>query len=95
MTNEAWTAALTGVPFETDAEGWGALHADRFLTLYVAHDGVPLMIQKVEAWKTDGSVIRARTRKGETYVLMLQDVYAFATELPSAPDRKAGFSAGR
>lgn len=95
MTNEGWGAALAGVPFEVDGAGWSVLEADRYLTLYVAHGAASLTIAKVEAVKVDGVLARARTRKGEVYVIELDDLFALAMEGPPPPDRKAGFASGR
>lgn len=95
MTNEGWKAALDGVPLELDGDGWSVLAMDRFLTLYIAHGAASLTVPKVEAIKVDGVLVRARTRKGEIYVVERDDLFALAIESPPPPDRKAGFSAGR
>ena len=95
MTNEGWKAALAGVPVQVDGEGWSVLAPDRILTLYVAHGAAALTVPKVDALKVDGVLIRARTRKDETYVMELDDLFAIAIESPPPVDRKTGFSSGR
>ncbi len=95
MTNDGWKVAWAGVPFEVDEQGWSVLAPERYLTMYVAHGAASLTVAKVEAVRVDGTLVRARTRKGEMYVLELADLFAIALDPPPAPDRKAGFSSGR
>ena len=76
-----------------ESDGWSTLSDGRLLSLYVAHDGVSLTVQKIEAVKVAHAVVQARSAKGETFMIALEDVFAAAfdagTTSPIA--RKAGF----
>ena len=88
--------APSDVPSDvTSDNGWFDVPPEQHVTLCVAHNGVGLTVSKVEAIKFDREVVLARTRKGETYQLALDDVFAAAVETPKAGDRKAGFAADR
>lgn len=93
MTEEMLRNVLETAEAKTDKEGWAALPEGRSLTLYVAHNGVSLTVGKVSAIRVASGILRARSAKGQTFVLALDDVFAAAleggTESPGA--RKAGF----
>lgn len=91
MTEEHLVALLASAKAEKDGEGWHVPAEGRNLTLYVASGGVSLNVGRVEALQTQGALLRARTVKGELYVLALQDVFAAAIDAPAAGGRKAGF----
>ena len=76
-----------------DKDGWSTLPEGRLMTLYAAHAGVPLTIAKVEAVKSNQRLAWARSSKGETYVLNLDDLFAAALDPGHEPQagRKAGF----
>ena len=76
-----------------EVEGWQQLSEGRLLSLYTAHDGVSLVVQKIEAVRLAHSVLFARTSKGETFMLALEDVFAAACDAgtTSPATRKAGF----
>jgi hypothetical protein len=94
MTDEMLHAVLETAGAKLDKEGWHTLPDGRLMTLYAAHGGVPLTIGKVEALKSSaGRVIWARSSKGETFVLNLDDLFAAALDRGNDPQagRKAGF----
>ena len=64
----------------------------RTSTLYAAHQGVPLTVPRVEAVTSKGGLVRARTAKGELYLLSLEDLFAAAAEGTATQTRKAGFA---
>lgn len=76
-----------------EVDGWSTLSDGRLLSLYVAHDGVSLTVQKIEAVRLAHAIVHARSSKGETFMIALEDVFAAAfdagTTSPTA--RKAGF----
>lgn len=95
MDQPQFDSFLAAVPVEAGDGGWAEAPAERHITVHAAHDGVPLTVSKVEALRLDGSMVWARTRKGETYLLALSDIFALAVEAPKTSERKAGFAADR
>jgi hypothetical protein len=92
MTQDQLTAILDAISAKPDKAGWTALPDGRTMTLYAAHDGVPLTVARAEAISVKNGLVRARTAKGELYLLVLEDVFAVAAEGPAAQARKAGFA---
>jgi hypothetical protein len=93
MTNEMFAAVLETAGAKADKDGWSTLPEGRLITLYAAHDGVQLTIAKVEALKAGPQVVWARSSKGETYVVAMEDLFAAALDRSAegAVGRKAGF----
>jgi hypothetical protein len=95
MTEEILRAALETAEAKTDKDGWAELPDGRTMTLYAAHEGVSLNVAKVEALKMTHGLVRARSVKGETFLLALKDVFAAALDGgavgKSGQSRKAGF----
>lgn len=92
MKQEHLAAVLEGVAARPDKDGWANLSDGRYLTLYAAHDGVQLTVARVEAVQQQAGLVRARTVKGEIYVLALEDLFAAALEAAPAQTRRAGFA---
>jgi hypothetical protein len=92
MTRDQLHTLLDALPSTKTEDGWFAPPAERLLTLYAARDGVGLTVSKVEAMHIDHDMLRARTNKGETYMLSAEDLFAIALEAPSTLGRKAGFT---
>ena len=91
MKQSQITDFLLSVDAQSTDNGWFEIAGDRHVMLCVAHNGVGLNVAEIEAIRTGDEVVWARTRKGETYQLMLEDVFATAAEAPEDGDRKAGF----
>ena len=93
MTEEMFRVVLETAGAKADKDGWSALPDGRLMTLYAAHGGVPLTLTKVEAVKTAGSIVWARSSKGETYVVNQADLFAAALDKSTegSSGRKAGF----
>jgi hypothetical protein len=91
MTQEHLAAILELISAKPDKEGWSAFTDGRGLTLYAAHDGVQLTVARVEAVVVKNGLLRARTARGEIYLLALEDVFAAAAEAAAINVRKAGF----
>jgi hypothetical protein len=89
MTQEHLSAILELISAKAEKDGWSTFPDGRGLTLYAAHDGVQLSVARVEAVKA--GLLRARTSKGEIYLLALEDVFAAAAEATATQARKAGF----
>jgi hypothetical protein len=93
MTDEMLRAVLETAGAKLDKDGWSSLPEGRLMTLYAAHGGVPLTIAKVEAVKVNQRIAWARSSKGETYLLNVDDLFAAAMDRGHDPQagRKAGF----
>lgn len=76
-----------------EEDGWWLFPNGRLLSLYAAHEGVSLTVQKIEAIHVAHGLIHARTNKGDTYLVALEDVFAaaFDAAAESKTARKAGF----
>jgi hypothetical protein len=91
MTDDHLGALLTVAEAKKEKDGWFALPEGRHLTLYVAFNGASLSVARVMGMKREGGLLFARTVKGESFILALDDVYAGAVEAPPTGGRKAGF----
>lgn len=93
MTDEMFRAVLETAGAKDDKDGWAALPEGRLMTLHAAHDGVGLTIGKVLAIKIAQRVVWARSSKGDTFVVSLDDLFAAAIDRTNEPaaGRKAGF----
>lgn len=93
MTDEMFRAVIETAGAKNDKDGWTALGEGRLMTLYASHNGVQLTMSKVEAVKTSQRIVWARSSKGETYVVSLDDLFAAALDrgAEAAAGRKAGF----
>lgn len=93
MIDEILKAALDAAEAKSAKDGWAELPEGRTLTLYAGHEGVGLNVTKVEAVHVAHSMLRARTTKGDTFLLPLKGVFAVAIEggTKTGPGRKAGF----
>jgi hypothetical protein len=92
MTQEHLSAILELISARADKDGWSTFPDGRGLTIYAAHDGVQLTVPRVEAIAVKAGLLRARTSKGELYLLPLEDVFAAAAEATATQARKAGFA---
>ena len=92
MTQEHLTAILDLISARTDKDGWSTFPDARTLTLYAGHSGAQLSVPRVEAVAVKAGLLRARTSKGELYLLALDDVFAAAAEATPTQARKAGFA---
>lgn len=93
MTETMFASVLDSARSKTDSDGWHTFPDGRLVTLYAAHNGASLTVAKIEAIRASGGALRARTQKGETFHLSLEDVFAIACDAGSTPTagRKAGF----
>ncbi len=93
MTEDMFRTVLDTISAKADEEGWVRLPEGQLMTLYAAHDGVPLNIMKVESVRLAHGVIRARSIKGEVFFVAREDLFAMSVDGGSqvAAGRKAGF----
>jgi hypothetical protein len=93
MTSDHLEAVLKSVQAKAEKDGYHVLPEGAALTLYAAHDGVPLTVSRVEGVKLDGELVYARTARRETYALVKGDLFAIAVEgAVGQPARRAGFA---
>jgi len=92
MTHDMLKTVLASADTK-EADGWSVLPNGRLLSLYAAHDGVSLTVQKIEAVRVAHGLLHARNNKGETFMLALDDVFAaaFDAAAESKAARRAGF----
>ncbi len=96
MTPEHLTSVLkqAGAKAEKgDKEGWEVLPDGASLTLYLAHDGASLNVNRVEALRQDGDLVYAKTKK-DVFYLVRADIFAIGIEGAAPPGqapRRAGF----
>jgi len=93
MTEDMFRSVLDTIGAKSDDDGWLRLPEGQLITLYAAHDGVPLNIAKVETIRVAHGIIRARSAKGETFFMAREDLFAMSVDggAQVAAGRKAGF----
>ena len=92
MTQEHWAALIETSGAKKDDGGFWAPPEGKLLTLYVSSGNATLSVQRIEAVRAEQGLLYARTKKGEVFVLALQDVFAGAVEeTQGSHSRKAGF----
>lgn len=91
MTQEHWAALVEASGAKKDNEGFLTPPEGKLLTLYVSSGSATLSVQRIEAVRHEAGLIHARTKKGELFVLALEDVFAGAVEETQGSSRKAGF----
>jgi hypothetical protein len=91
MTQEHLAALLSAGEATKNADGWMALPDTRSMTLYVTGGSSSISIGRVQALRHDGTLLHARTSKGEHFVVSLADAYAGSVDAPSGVAKKAGF----
>ena len=91
MTEEHLAALLGAAEAKKDGSGWQKPAEGRLISLHVAANGTGLSVGKIEALRAEKGLLKARTVKGELYVLALADVFAGAVEAPPSEGRQAGF----
>jgi hypothetical protein len=92
MSIELIDTILKTTQAKSDKEGYSALPEGTTLTLYVARGGATLQVPRIEAVKTEGEFVFARTAKRELFLLSRADIYAASSEgAIGAPVRRAGF----
>jgi len=76
-----------------DDRGFREFPQKTTLSLYLARNGVPLVVPMIEAIAVRGNHVHARTTKGDLYVFSLEDVFAVNIEgrAQAKSGRKAGF----
>jgi hypothetical protein len=91
MTEDHLTALVQAAEAKKDGQGWWVTQEARHMTLYVSSEGSSLTVSRVEAVRLDGPFVKARTVRGEVYIVALSDVFAGAVEPRAEGGRRAGF----
>jgi hypothetical protein len=94
MSPETFAEILTLCDAAAPSEqGLRDLPARTTITMYLSRGGVGLTVASIEALALKGSVVHARTTKGDLYLVELQDVFAANVEGKAQPKatRRAGF----
>ena len=91
MTEQHLSALLTAAEAKKASDGWLKLPEGRHLALYVAFNGASLTVSRVDAVRSEGGLVRAKTVKGEVFLLALADIFAGAVDAAASTGRKAGF----
>lgn len=85
-------AALLEVAEATQADaGWSSL-GQQSLTLHTAYGAAALSLAHIESVKLSGSLLLAKSRRGETHVVILDNVVGGTIEPSRETSRKAGFA---
>ena len=61
MTDEHFTAVVEAAQAKKDGQGWWITQDGRYMTLYVSASSSSLSVNKVEAVKLEGKLVKART----------------------------------
>ena len=93
MTEDMFRVVLETANAKSDKDGWSTLPEGRLMTIYAGHNGVQLTVAKVEGVKSTSGILRARTLKGDMFILHIDDIFATALDggTDAAAARKAGF----
>lgn len=93
MTHDQLEAILKLSQAKSEKDGFSVLPEGTTLTVYVAHGGGTLTMGRVEAIRSDGDLVYARTSKKETFAVAGDDVFAVAMDggAGQPPRRPAGF----
>ena len=94
MTSDQLASLLKALLEVAEAQkaegGWTSL-GQYTLTLHAAFNGAQLSIAKIDAVKVVGALVYAKSARGETHVIRLEDIFAGTVEASRETGRKAGF----
>lgn len=90
MTGDQLAALLEVAEASKLDDGWSSLGKFN-LTLHTAFNGASLSLGKIESVRVAAPLVYAKTTRGETHVVRLEDVFAGTVEASRESGRKAGF----
>ena len=90
MTADQLTNLLKLADAGKTEDGWASL-GKYTLTLHTAFNGAALSLAKIEAVKVAAPLVYAKSTRGETHVVRLEDIFAGTVEASRESGRKAGF----
>jgi len=91
MTEEHLSALIQAAEAKKDADGWWSFDEGRHLTLHVVAEGALLSVSRIVALKDAGTLLHARTERGEIFIVERAHAFAGSVDAPSRGGRKAGF----
>jgi hypothetical protein len=91
MTKEHYDALLAVAEAKPGDQGWTKTPDDRTITLHAGCNGASLSVSRIAELRLQGSLVFARTSKGDEYVLALEDLFAGAVDAAKQGGRQAGF----
>jgi len=90
MTSDQLAKILELAEARKGEEGWSSL-GQYTLTLHTAFNGASISFSKVEELKLTAPLVFAKSTRGETHVVRLEDIFAATVEASREKGRKAGF----
>jgi hypothetical protein len=90
MTGDQLGALLKLAESAKIDDGWSNL-GQFTLTLHTAFNGASLSLTRIESVKTAGTLLLAKTARGEIHVVQLDNVFGGTIEPSRETGRKAGF----
>jgi hypothetical protein len=90
MTGDQLRALLELAEATKADDGWSSL-GQHMLTLHTAFNGASLSLARIESVKVSGSLLLAKSQRGETHVIILDNIFGGTIEPSREAGRKAGF----
>jgi hypothetical protein len=90
MTNDQLGALLKLAEAAKADDGWSSL-GQNTMTLHTAFNGASLSIARIQSLKVAGSLLLAKSARGETHVVILDNIFGGTIEPSRETGRKAGF----
>jgi hypothetical protein len=90
MTGDQLAAVLKLADASKTEEGWTSL-GQYTLTIHTAFNGASLSIAKIESVKVAPPLVYAKSTRGETHIVRLDDIFASTIDPSRETGRKAGF----
>jgi hypothetical protein len=90
MTGDQLGALLKLAESTKIDDGWSKL-GQFTLTLHTAYNGASLSLSRIDAVKTAGTLLLAKTSRGEIHVVLLENIFGGTIEPSRETGRKAGF----
>ncbi len=90
MTGDQLGALLKLAEATKAEDGWSSL-GQNTLTLHTAFNGAPLSVARIESVKVSGSLLLAKSARGETHVVVVDNIFGGTIEPSRETGRKAGF----
>jgi hypothetical protein len=90
MTSDQLAKILELAEARKGEEGWSTL-GQYTLTLHTAFNGASISFSKIEEVKLNAPLLYAKSSRGETHVVRVEDIFAGTVETSREKGRKAGF----